>query len=56
MALRETGELVAAALGEDRQWKLRTAGAAMTMDEAVSYALTNIDPKILTGPVASIDG
>ena len=27
----------------------------MTMDEAVSYALANIDPKLLTGPVASID-
>ena len=56
VALRETGELVAAALGEDRQRELRTAGAAMTMDEAVSYALANIDPKLLTGPVASIDG
>lgn len=55
VALRETGELVAAALGKDRQRELRIAGA-MTMDEAVSYALTNIDPKILTAPVASIDG
>ena len=55
VALRETGELVAAALGEDRQRELRIAGA-MTMDEAVSYALANIDPKLLTSRVASIDG
>jgi hypothetical protein len=25
------------------------------MDEAASYALANIDPKLLTGPIASID-
>jgi len=25
------------------------------MDEAVAYALANIDPKLLTGPIASID-
>jgi predicted ATPase/class 3 adenylate cyclase len=50
-ALRETGDLVAAALGDQRQRELRTAGAAMSMDEAISYALANIDPKLLTGPV-----
>jgi hypothetical protein len=50
-ALRETGDLIAAALGDQRQRELRTAGAAMSMDEAISYALANIDPKLLTGPV-----
>jgi predicted ATPase/class 3 adenylate cyclase len=50
-ALRETGDLVATALGEERQRELRTEGAAMSMDEAVSYALANIDPKLITGPV-----
>jgi hypothetical protein len=50
-ALRETGELVAAALGQERRRELRARGAAMSMDEAISYALTNIDPKLVTGPV-----
>jgi hypothetical protein len=27
----------------------------MGLDEAVSFALSNIDPKLLTGPIASID-
>jgi N-acetylmuramic acid 6-phosphate (MurNAc-6-P) etherase len=54
-ALRETGDLVAAALGEERQRELRAVGAAMTMDEAITYTLANIDPKLLTGPIASID-
>jgi predicted ATPase/class 3 adenylate cyclase len=51
-ALREAGDLVTAALGEDRRQQLRAEGAAMTMDEAVSYALANIDPQLLTGPVS----
>jgi predicted ATPase len=55
-AVRESGDLVAAALGDDRRHELRTIGAAMTNDEAISYALANIDPKLLTGPIASIDG
>jgi tetratricopeptide (TPR) repeat protein len=50
-ALRETGDLVAAALGNERRRELRTAGAAMSTDEAISYALANIDPKLLTGPI-----
>jgi hypothetical protein len=50
-ALRETCDLVAAALGDQRQRELRTTGAAMSMDEAISYALANIDPKLLTGPI-----
>lgn len=40
-ALRETGEIVTAALGRERQRELRIEGAALSMDEAVSYALTN---------------
>jgi hypothetical protein len=50
-ALRETGDIVAAALGEERRSELRTRGAAMTMDEAISYALAHIDPKVLSGPM-----
>ncbi len=50
-ALRDAGDLVAAALGEERRQQLREEGAAMTMDEAASYALANIDPKLLTGPI-----
>jgi tetratricopeptide (TPR) repeat protein len=50
-ALRETGDLVAAALGDERRRELRAAGAAMGMDEAISYALANIDPKLVTRPV-----
>ena len=54
-ALRETGDLVAAALGEERRQQLRTEGARMNMDEAVVYALMNIDPKLLSNPLTSID-
>ena len=54
-ALRETGDLVAAAVGDDRARELRRTGAAMGLDEAVSYALAHIDPKLLTGPIVSID-
>jgi predicted ATPase/class 3 adenylate cyclase len=50
-ALRETGDLVAAALGDERRRELRRVGASMSMDEAISYALSNIDPKLITGPV-----
>ncbi len=50
-ALREAGDIVTAALGEERRQQLRAEGAAMTLDEAVSYALANIDPKLLTGPI-----
>ena len=55
VALRETRDLVSAALGDERRQELRAQGAAMSMDEAVAYALANIDPKLLTGPIASID-
>lgn len=52
--LRETGDLVAAALGEERAATLRTEGGAMSMDEAISHALTAIDPRLLAGPIANI--
>ncbi len=54
-ALQETGEIISAALGDERRRELRTQGAAMSMDEAISYAVANIDPKLLTGPIANID-
>ncbi|MFG1934517.1 ATP-binding protein [Mycobacterium sp. NPDC048908] len=53
-ALREATDLATDAIGADRLRELRAEGAAMTMDEAVSYALANIDPKSLTGSIASI--
>ncbi len=49
-AMHETGDIVAAALGDERRRALRTEGAAMSMDEAITYALASIDPKLLTGP------
>lgn len=54
-SLRETHELVVGAVGEARARELRTIGAAMGVAEAVSYALSNIDPKLLSRPIASID-
>jgi hypothetical protein len=50
-ALRETGHIVAAAVGDECRRELRAQGAAMTLDEAMSYALANIEPKLFTGPV-----
>jgi predicted ATPase/class 3 adenylate cyclase len=50
-ALREAGDVVTAALGAERRQHLREEGAAMTMEEAVSYALAQIDPKLLSGPI-----
>ena len=52
--LRDAGDLVAAALGKERGRRLRAEGAAMNMDTAISYALANIDPKLLNGPIAGI--
>jgi predicted ATPase/class 3 adenylate cyclase len=49
--LREAGDIVTAALSEERRQQLRAQGAAMTLDEAVSYALANIDPRLLSGPI-----
>ena len=51
VAQRETGDIVAAAIGDNRRRELRAQGAAMSMDEAMSYALANIDPKLVTGPI-----
>ena len=48
VALRETGDLVSAAIGDERHQELRIEGAAMSMDEAVAYALANVDPKLIT--------
>ncbi|WP_326544733.1 adenylate/guanylate cyclase domain-containing protein [Mycolicibacterium sp. ND9-15] len=42
-ALQESGEIVSAAIGDDRRRELRIQGAAMTMDEAISYAVANIE-------------
>jgi predicted ATPase/class 3 adenylate cyclase len=50
-ALRQTGDMVSAVLGDEARRVLRNQGAAMTMDEAVSYALANVDPRLLTGPI-----
>jgi hypothetical protein len=44
--LRETNDLVVAALGEGRSRELRDAGLAMSTDEAISNALANIDPQL----------
>jgi predicted ATPase/class 3 adenylate cyclase len=52
--LGETHELVVAAVGDDRARELRRSGAAMGLDEAVSFALAHIDPKLLTGSLPSI--
>src|SRR6476660_5379758 len=54
-ALRETHELVVGAVGEARARELRRIGAVMGVDETFSYALSNIDPKLLSRPIASID-
>jgi predicted ATPase/class 3 adenylate cyclase len=51
-AVRETGHIVAAAFGDERRRELRARGAAMSVDEAISYALANIDPKLFTGPIS----
>ena len=54
-AMRETHELLVGAVGKERARELRRVGTAMGLDEAVSYALANIDPVLLTGAIASID-
>jgi tetratricopeptide (TPR) repeat protein len=47
-ALHEVGDIVANALGDQRANELRTVGNAMSMDEALTYALANIEPKLRT--------
>lgn len=61
--LRETAEIVAAALGDGRLHELRDIGAGMSTDDAAAYTLAHIDPKLLSGPlpdvqpqVSNIDG
>ena len=56
MALHKTGDIVAATLGDRPRVSFALRGAAMSMDEGIAYALSNIDPRQLTGPMASIDG
>ena len=51
VGLREAGDIVTAALGEEQRQQLRAQGASMTLDEAVAFALANIDPKLLSGPI-----
>jgi len=48
-ALAEARDLVVAAIGDEQQRLLYATGTAMTTDEAISYALANIDEKLLTG-------
>jgi predicted ATPase len=51
IALRETGDMVAAALGDEHRRELRNQGAAMSIEEAISYTLANVDPEFLSGPI-----
>jgi len=37
-------------MGDEQQRLLYATGTAMTTDEAISYALANFDPSVLTGP------
>ena len=47
---RDTTELILAALGEQRMFELRAQGAAMTKDQAYTYARTHIDDYLATNP------
>ena len=49
-ARRETTELLVAALGKPRLRELRAQGAAMTEDQAYTYARTHIDDYLATNP------
>jgi tetratricopeptide (TPR) repeat protein len=42
-ALHQVGDIVAAALGDRRARELRATGKAMTMDEAINFALASIE-------------
>ena len=54
-AVREASDIVSRQLGDEKRRELTASGAAMSMDEAVSYALANIDPRLLNGPVVFRD-
>jgi predicted ATPase/class 3 adenylate cyclase len=43
-ALHEAGDIVGAAVGNARARELRSEGKAMSMDEAITYALASIEP------------
>ena len=51
--LREASRIVSVALGDEKRRELAATGSAMSMDEAVTCALSNIDPKLLTGPIGA---
>jgi predicted ATPase/class 3 adenylate cyclase len=53
-ALREVGDIVADALGDERARELRSIGKVMSMDEAINYALANIDPNLLAGSTGAM--
>ena len=44
LALHEAGDIVGAAVGNARARELRSEGKAMSMDEAITYALASIEP------------
>ncbi len=46
----DTTELIVAVLGEPRMRELRAQGAAMTEDQACTYARTHIDDYLATNP------
>ena len=46
----DTTELIVAALGEPRMHELRAQGAAMTEDQAYTYARTHIDDYLAINP------
>jgi hypothetical protein len=46
----DTTKLIVAALGEPRMRELRAQGAAMTEDQAYTYARTHIDDYLATNP------
>lgn len=50
-ALHEVGDIVASTLGDDPAREFRATGMAMSMDEGITFALSNIDAKLLTGPL-----
>ena len=54
-ALREASDLIKASVSDARRRALSAEGAAMSTGEVITYALSNIDPKLLVDPIASID-
>lgn len=59
-ALHDVGQIVSAALGDRRAGELRDEGKRMSMDEAIAFALVDIDPRLAAGhgfqvPIANIE-